>query len=115
MNGTVACFIDPWHPVTLLRLDRPLPPHGPLPTGALPWAIETTDGRRCAFLTGAIAPMGGERINYGCVGGSYLLGSPDERTPPWTIRSAAGYRPDVPGHPTPIGRFPIVGIGLTVP
>jgi hypothetical protein len=114
-DGTVACFLDPWHPVTLLRLDRPLPHHGPEPAGALPWAIETTDGRRCVFLTGATAPMGGERINYGCINGSFLIGDPSRRTPLWTIRSAPGYRPDVPGHPTPISHFAIVGILLTVP
>jgi hypothetical protein len=112
---TVACFIDPWHAVTLLTLSRRLPAHGPTTHDALPWAIETTDGRRCVFLTGATAPMGGERINYGCVGGSYLVGSPDRSAPLWTIRSAARYVPDRPGHPTPIGRFPLVGIRLTVP
>ncbi|HEY1778221.1 MAG TPA: hypothetical protein VGG41_18840 [Solirubrobacteraceae bacterium] len=112
---TVACFIDPWHAVTLLTLSRPLPRHGPPVRDALPWAIETSNGHRCVFLTGATAPMGGERINYGCVGGSYLIGSPDRRAPLWTIRSAARYIPDRPGHPTPIGHFPLVAIKLTVP
>jgi hypothetical protein len=111
----VACFIDPWHPVTLLRLTRPLPRHGSVPAGSLPWAIVTTSGRRCTFLTGATAPMGGERINYGCIGGAYLIGAPDRRNPLWTIRSAHAYVPDRPGHPTPITRFPLVGIRETVP
>lgn len=111
----VACFLDPWHPVTLLALTRPLPAHGPVPTVALPWAIVTNDGRRCTFLTGATAPMGGERINYGCVGGSYLIGTPHRRNPLWTIRSAGGYVPDRPRHPTPIARFPLVAIRETVP
>jgi hypothetical protein len=112
---TVACFLDPWHAVTLLRLTRPLPRHGPAASGTLPWAIVTTDGRRCVFLTGATAPMGGERINYGCVGGSFLLGAPDTRAPLWLIRSARVYKPDVPGRPTPISDFPLVGIEETVP
>jgi hypothetical protein len=112
---TVACFIDPWHAVTLLLLTRPLPAHAPAVANALPWAIETTDGRRCVYLTGATAPMGGERINYGCIGGSYLIGAPDRRAPLWTIRSANRYVPDQPGHPTPIGRFPLIAIKLTVP
>ena len=112
---SVACFIDPWHPVTLLRLTRALPRHAAAVRGALPWAIETADGRRCVFLTGATAPMGGERINYGCIKGSYLIGSPDRRSPLWTIRSARRYVPDRPGHPTPIDRFPLVAIRLTVP
>jgi hypothetical protein len=112
---SVACFIDPWHAVTLLTLSRPLPAHGPTTRNALPWAIETADGRRCVFLTGATAPMGGERINYGCIGGSYLIGSPDRQSPLWTIRSSATYIPDRPGHPSAIGRFPLVAIRQTVP
>jgi hypothetical protein len=112
---SVVCFLDPWHPVTLLRLTRRLPRHGPVPKLALPWAIVTSDGRHCTFLTGATAPMGGERINYGCVHGSYLIGTPDRRNPLWTIRSARGYVPDRPGHPTPITHFPLVGIEQTVP
>jgi hypothetical protein len=114
-HAMVACFIDPWHPVTMLRLDRPLPRHGPVLGSPLPWAIVTSDGRHCVFLTGATAPMGGERINYGCVGGSYLIGVPDRSHPLWTIRSARTYRPDAPGHPTPLRDFPLVGIRLTVP
>lgn len=112
---SVVCFLDPWHPVTVLQLTRRLPRHGPVPKLALPWAIVTSDGRHCTFLTGATAPMGGERINYGCVHGSYLIGAPDRRNPLWTIRSARAYVPDRPGHPTPITRFPLVGIKVTVP
>lgn len=115
-SSVVACFIDPWHPVTLLRLDRPLPRHGPAVKGpTLPWAIVTTDGRRCAFLTGATAAMGGRRINYGCIGGSLLIGDPDTRAALWTIRSSPRYRPDPPGHPVPIGRYPPVEIRETIP
>ena len=92
---TVACFIDPWHPVTILRLTRRLPPHGEQPAGpVLPWALVTTSGLRCVFLTGATAPMGGQRINYGCTDGSYLLGDPNVSQPLWTIRRARKYVPD---------------------
>lgn len=112
----VACFIDPWHPVTLLRLDRPLPRHGPAIGGPiLPWAIVTKDGHRCTFLTGATAAMGGQRINYGCIGGSLLIGDPDTRAPLWTIHSASAYHPDVPGHPTPLSHYPLAQIKETVP
>jgi hypothetical protein len=115
-GGDVACFIDPWHAVTLLRLTRPLPSHGPPAAGpVLPWAILTRDGRRCVFLTGATAPMGGERINYGCIGGSVLIGAPRTRDPLWTIRSARGYHADPPGHTVPIARYPLVAIAETVP
>lgn len=111
----VACFRDPWHPVTLLRLTRPLPKHDPTVKEVLPWAIETTDGRRCTFLTGATAPMGGERINYGCTDRSFLIGGPDRSRAVWTIRSARTYRPDDPRNPPSVTRFPLVGIAETVP
>lgn len=112
---TVACFLDPWHPVTLLRLTRPLPRHGPILAGALPWAIETESGLRCTYFTGATAPMGGERINYGCTKGWFLIGAPNTRPPLWTIRGSPRYIPDRPGHPTPLDRFPLAQIKETVP
>jgi hypothetical protein len=115
-RSVVACFIDPWHPVTLLTLSRPLPRHGPAISGPiLPWAIETMDGRRCTFLTGATAPMGGQRINYGCIGGSLLIGDPNTRHPLWTIHSAAAYHPDALGHPAPLSRYPLARITETIP
>jgi hypothetical protein len=105
----VACFLDPWHPVTLLRLTKPLPKPAPGAT-TLPWAIETADGRRCTFLTGATAPMGGLRINYGCTDHSYLVGTPNRSKPLWTILSAAKYVPEAPR--SSLAR---VGIAKTVP
>jgi hypothetical protein len=113
--SSVVCFLDPWTPVTVLRLTKPLPKHGPLFGRALPWAIETTDGRHCTFLTGATGLMGGQRVNYGCTDRSYLIGGPDERQPLWTIHSAKTYVPDKPGRPTPITRFPVARIARTVP
>ena len=112
---SVVCFVDPWHPVTVLRLTKPLPRHGPLFGRALPWAIETVDGRHCTYLTGATGLMGGHRVNYGCTNRTYLLGSPDEHEPLWTIRSAKTYRADTPGHPSPISRFPLAMIARTFP
>ena len=111
---SVVCFLDPWHPVTILALTKPLPRHGPTPAQTLPWAIETTDGRRCTYLTGATAPMGAERINYGCTDHSYLIGSPNRSKPLWTIRSSRTYRPDMPGHPTPLVDFPLAQIRRTI-
>jgi hypothetical protein len=111
---TVVCFLDPWHPVTILALTKPLPRHGPTLAQTLPWAIETTDGRRCTYLTGATAPMGAERINYGCTDHSYLIGSPNRSKPLWTIRSSRTYRPDRPGHPTPLADFPLAQIRRTI-
>lgn len=111
---TVVCFLDPWHPVTVLHLTRPLPRHSRPAGRALPWAIETVDGRHCTFLTGATGLMGGRRVNYGCTDHSYLLGAPDAREPLWTIHSAKTYKPDRPGHPAPIASFPVVKIARTI-
>jgi hypothetical protein len=112
---TVACFLDPWHSVTVLRLTRRLPSHGRRPSGpVLPWAIVTSTGLHCVFLTGATAPMGGERINYGCTDGSYLLGNPNTSQPLWTIRRARRYVPDEPGHPQKITSFPLIAIKQTI-
>jgi hypothetical protein len=115
-RGIVACFIDPWHRVTLLTLDRPLPRHGPATSGPLlPWAIVLMDGRQCTFFTGATAAMGGQRINYGCIGGSLLIGDPNTGPPLWTIHSARAYHPDALGHPTPLSRYPLARIKETIP
>lgn len=85
---SVVCFLDPWHAVTVLHLTRRLPKPSAPPKGPpLPWAIVTTDGRHCVFMTGATALVGGERVNYGCTDRTYLLGNPDTRQPLWTIRS----------------------------
>lgn len=110
---TVACFVDPWHAVTVLRLTHRLSRLRPLPHGSrLPWAIVTADGRRCAFMTGATALVGNERINYGCTDGSYLIGAPDRRSPLWTIRSVRHFR--LADMHIPLSHFPPVGIRQTI-
>jgi hypothetical protein len=112
---SVVCFLDPWTPVTILQLTKPLPRHSRLLTRALPWAIETVDGRHCTFLTGATGLMGGRRVNYGCTDHSYLIGDPDEHHPLWTIHSAKTFNPDRPGHLRPITSFHVAKIARTVP
>ncbi|MGC9221540.1 MAG: hypothetical protein ACP5H2_09365 [Solirubrobacteraceae bacterium] len=110
---SVACFISPWRPVTILTLTRRLPRTAPLPPGPqLPWAILTADGRHCVYMTGATAPVGGERINYGCTGGSFLVGNPDTRQPLWRIRSVKRFTPAEMREP--ISRFPLVAIKQTI-
>lgn len=110
---SVVCFLDPWHAVTVLRLTRRLPrPGPPLQGPALPWTIVTTDDRRCVFMTGATALAGGERVNYGCTDGSYLIGDPDTRPALWTIRSDRHLT--LAQMHTPLRRFPLVGIKQTI-
>ena len=109
----VACFISPWRPVTMLTLTRRLPRIAPPPPGPqLPWAILTGDGRRCVYMTGATAPVGGQRINYGCTNGSYLVGDPNTSQPLWRIRSVRRFTPAEMREP--IGRFPLVSIKQTI-
>jgi hypothetical protein len=109
----VVCFLDPWHSVTVLRLTRSLPRTGPPLKGApLPWTIVTSDGRRCVFMTGATALVGGERVNYGCTDGSYLIGNPDSHAALWTIRSDRHLT--LTQMHTPLRRFPVVGIKQTI-
>ncbi|MGH2860126.1 MAG: hypothetical protein ACRDLT_01320, partial [Solirubrobacteraceae bacterium] len=110
---SVVCFLDPWHAVTVLHLTRGLPRPAAAPKGSpLPWAIVTTDGRRCVFMTGATALVGGERVNYGCTNRTYLLGNPDTRQPLWTIRSDRHL--SLTQMHAPLSRFPTVGIKQTI-
>jgi hypothetical protein len=111
--SSVVCFLDPWHAVTVLRLTRRLPRHVPAPKGPpLPWVIVTSDGRRCVFMTGATALVAGERVNYGCTDGSYLIGDPDTSRALWTIRSDRHL--SLQQMHAPLRRFPVVGIEQTI-
>jgi hypothetical protein len=40
----------------------------------IPWAVELANGERCALLTGATAAFAGQRLNYGCESGGYIIG-----------------------------------------
>ena len=116
-HATVACFIDPWHPVTMLRLDRPLPRHEPVvvePTAVgdrhdrraplrVPDGRDGADGRRADQL----------RLRRS---GSYLIGVPD--------RSGSAVddpqRAEVPSRrarpsDAAAGDFPLAQIKETVP
>jgi hypothetical protein len=110
---SVVCFLDPWHRVTVLRLTRRLPkPAAPAQGPPLPWAIVTADGRRCVFMTGATALVADERVNYGCINGSYLIGRPNARRSLWTIRSDRHV--SLTQMHTPLARFPEVAIKQTI-
>jgi hypothetical protein len=51
----------------------------------IPWALELANGERCTLLTGATAVLAGQRMNYGCEGGGYVLGEVDQRRQVWTV------------------------------
>jgi hypothetical protein len=40
----------------------------------IPWAVELANGERCELLTGATAVFAGQRLNYGCESGGYVIG-----------------------------------------
>lgn len=40
----------------------------------IPWAVELANGERCGLLTGATAVFAGQRLNYGCESGGYVIG-----------------------------------------
>jgi hypothetical protein len=86
----LACPVGgPWPAnVVLLTLTQPLPSDPRKETSradALPWAIELTNGQRCTLFTGAMPPVAGMRINYGCPGGFQVVGDIDRSQPLWRV------------------------------
>lgn len=51
----------------------------------LPWALELANGERCTLLTGATAALAGDRLNYGCENGGYVLGGVNQERPVWVV------------------------------
>jgi len=51
----------------------------------MPWAIELANGQRCSLFTGAMPPVAGMRINYGCPGGFQVVGDIDRSQPVWRV------------------------------
>lgn len=55
-------------------------------THGLPWAIETTTGLKCAFVTSMQPGIGHHFGSYACAKGSeYLWDKPNRKTEPWTM------------------------------
>jgi len=86
----LACPIEgPWsQKVVLFTLSEALPnePRKEMPReSALPWAIELGNGKRCSLFTGATAPVGGMRINYGWPVGFQVVGDIDHSDPVWRV------------------------------
>ena len=76
-TGAVACGASPTgDPYAFrLKLTRPLPERT-APAIDRPWMVELADDVVCGYLTGASTGVGGERANYGCTDGWYILGDP---------------------------------------
>lgn len=96
-TGTLYCAADPFAlDLIALTLTEPLPEEGgndpteaPVPDGILPWALELTTGEQCTLLTGATAPVAGQRLNYLCEGGASVVGDLDRSQPLWAVNSLA--------------------------
>jgi hypothetical protein len=88
-ENTLACAEVPWDAnVVLLTLTEALPSDDrgePDFTQALPWALELENGRRCTMMTGAMAPLAGMRITYGCEDGAYVVDDVDRTLPLWRV------------------------------
>jgi hypothetical protein len=61
------------------------------PTRFPPWVVRTTTGKWCGFLSGVTGTIAGMRMNYGCVGGGTLIGTPKRSAAIWTIFYARSY------------------------
>ncbi|MBA3916365.1 MAG: hypothetical protein H0X25_21475 [Acidobacteriales bacterium] len=85
----LACARAPWETeITMLSLTHPLPDTDKKTVDrdkAAPWALELANGDRCSLFTGATAPIGGMRINYGCPGGGQVIGDMDKSLPVWRV------------------------------
>ncbi len=58
----------------LLRVKDPLPEEIVEPNPARAWMVELNDGTICELNTGATGGFDGERLNYGCDDGTWILG-----------------------------------------
>ena len=76
-TGAVACGASPTGDPYAFRvkLTQPLPERT-APASDRPWTVELADGVVCGYLTGASTGVDGERANYGCTDGWFILGDP---------------------------------------
>ena len=85
--AAVICVRDPRDASSLVELDLGQPVAVPqfVPAQKQAWFLLLADGTTCGALTGATGAIQGERINYGCSDGWYVLGTPAPG-PVWTVR-----------------------------
>jgi hypothetical protein len=94
-RAIVLCSTSgPWDRGLLeIKLTKQLPARyankGKPSTVGLPWALETTTGRKCELATGATDVIIGMRLNYFCEGTKRgLWGPPARDSQPWHIYAA---------------------------
>jgi hypothetical protein len=99
----LVCVTDPskLDEAFKLRLANPLPQIPQAPHTARPWFVETSDGLTCGFLAGATGEVNGQRVNYRCSDGSYLIGDPTPDSTWTATKIAPGERLPPPGMSLP--------------
>lgn len=75
--NSVICDADPTGDTRGLKatLAHPLPA-GTSSSGIQAWVMSLSDGSVCTFANGATGLFGGERLNYNCTSGWWIVGSP---------------------------------------
>jgi eukaryotic-like serine/threonine-protein kinase len=86
-SQAVVCYSTPLDESTGFKLDLtdPLPARGTPLSFKSAWVVELADGTKCVFMTGATTVFEGERVNYSCSDGGYILGELQEGQV-WTAR-----------------------------
>lgn len=74
----MICAADPAGDTRGLKamLAHPLPAPGPYSNGIQAWKMRLSDGSVCSSAPGATGQFGGERLNYYCTNGWWIVGSP---------------------------------------
>lgn len=86
--NVLACARDPFDAnVVLLTLTQPLPTGqaNKVNPAAIPWALALDNSARCTLLTGTSILIAGQRVNYGCSDGGYVLGDPVRGPTLWRV------------------------------
>ena len=86
-SQAVVCYSNPLDESTGFKLDLtdPLPARGIPLSFKSAWVVELADGTKCVFMTGATTVFEGERVNYSCSDGWYILGDLQDGQV-WTAR-----------------------------
>ncbi|WP_201390811.1 hypothetical protein [Ktedonobacter sp. SOSP1-85] len=74
----VICDADPTGDGRGLKatLAHPFPAPGPYSRDIQAWVMSLSDGSGCTFANGATGLFGGERLNYNCTSGWWIVGFP---------------------------------------
>lgn len=74
----LRCDLDPLTeaPGILVEAAEPLAERADVEDAQV-WLLDLADGTICGFMTGATGGLDGDRLNYGCTNGEWILGFPE--------------------------------------